>query len=141
MRLAGLSTFRELLHRTRDIVDEATRHRELPIEDLYEGLLAAGKSVPEVRVIFQLVSDTKHILELPGVETTRWKIRPLKMHWGFHMNLVTKQEFGAHVSCDGNLYDPGGAKAFLRQYLELLHGVVGNLDLPIQTGHMEPAAA
>jgi len=141
VRLHGLTTFRELLLRMRDVVEQATRHRELPLEDLRHSLTAAGKPAPEVRVIFQLVPKAKHALDLPGLEVDVWSLaaRAMTMPWGFTMNLVTKGSFEAQVSCDGNLYDPAGVQALLQDYRELLRKIVADPEMAIRVEARDPA--
>jgi len=137
MRFEGVHTFRQALRRMRDAVAQATRCQELPLEDLLQNLSAAGKPMPEIRVIFQMVPWQRILPKLQGVETTRWETGPLRMLWGFSM---TVDNSSAQAHFDGGLYDPLGSLSLLRDYKELLLQIVNQPDVIIRDEARNPVA-
>jgi len=84
------------------------------------------------------VPRQQHIPELAGLEVTRWQTGQLAMSWGFNLNLITHDSFGAHAAFDGNLYDPAGAQALIQAYQELLLQIVTYPDTLIRVETREP---
>ncbi|WP_225409747.1 non-ribosomal peptide synthase/polyketide synthase [Stigmatella hybrida] len=75
-RLTGVSTFRELLARVRDVTLEAYAHQELPFEKLVEALRPArhqGAS-PLFQVVLAIEPDPLTEHTLPGIELRRLEL-------------------------------------------------------------------
>ena len=121
-------TFRELLARVVEEMNQVALHQELPFEDLCQSLSAAGKLAPDVKVIFNYVhepADSCHLLDL---ETGPWDVvQTTLMPWGFIMRLMeTNGRLFCNPGCDGNLYDPAEMRRMVERYIALLEALLVN---------------
>ncbi len=132
LRLEGATTFRDVLQMTRDTVEQAVAHRELPMQDLQASLTAEGKVLPEIKAIFQFIPDSETTLQLPELEVERWKTPMQVMHWGLTINLVKLRALNLQAACDGNLYEPSEVKKLLQDYHELLQMIADDPCLDIR---------
>jgi acyl carrier protein len=132
IRLAGAATFREVLHHTRDVLEQASSRQDLPYADLQNTFHQAGKPAPDVRVIFQYVQYTTTYFALPGLEADRWVMdsKPA-MPWGCTMTMVKTSDLSMNTGMDGKLYDPAGLPILMRAYRELLQKAAADPHLPL----------
>src|SRR6185369_11030128 len=100
LRLGKAESSRDVLQRTRDVLEQATAHRELPMEDLQANLTAEGKTFPEVKAIFQFLPNSEATLQLRGLEVERWRTPMMIMHWGFNISLVKQEVLTIQVAFD-----------------------------------------
>jgi hypothetical protein len=126
---SGLS-FRDWVETVRSRAFETEARCELPYEDLYERIQAAGIRPPDVRIILAMSSD--HTEQSFGNIQVSHRAPPTgMMPWGCTIYVDERAPENCRVSFDAGLYRRNGMQEMLNRYLILLEAVAREPDLPV----------
>ncbi len=139
--LSGNPTFRELLHRVREVALDAYAHQDLPFEKLVEEL-APERDLsrnPLFDVMFALQNVPEQDLELPGLTLSSLEVDSGTAKF----NLTLLVEEGAEglkgtLEYNTDMFDPATIKRMLGHFQTLLESIVASpelrlSDLPLLT--------
>ena len=139
--LGGNPTFRELLHRVREVAMGAYAHQDLPFEKLVEELQPERtlSHAPLFQVMFAFQNMPRQSLELPGL-----KVSPLEVDSGtakFDLTLFLWEEAGGlrgTLEYNTDLFDEATISRMRGHFQTLLEGIVADpaqrlSDLPLLT--------
>lgn len=133
--LSGDPSFRELLHRVRDVALDAYAHSAVPFKTLVEKLQPdrdASRN-PMFQVMFELPTDPMPVLELPGLEPSRI-MGPLELNTGTSkcdLAFFVWEEDGGLIAAleyDTDLFDGATIERMLANFETLLSGCVSQPD-------------
>jgi pimeloyl-ACP methyl ester carboxylesterase/acyl carrier protein len=132
--LSNEPTFRELVHRARDLTLGAMSHPEVPFKLVLEHLESGsvGRQKPGIQAIFLFQKDF-----MQPATFGKMTVRPLR--WvspgvipDFALIVVERDEgICLHMEHNTNLFDIGTVRRFLRHFEVLLGSVIENPDTPI----------
>jgi acyl carrier protein len=125
-------TFREWLTDVRATVTAAEAHGDVPYEELSRELSAQRATLPEIRVIFNML--TYHpALRFADLQLTFGDRREQTMPWGFTIRLDPwNRSNGCRANFDAGIYDPAGVCEFVERYKKLLDAVSRQPDVPLR---------
>ncbi len=132
--LSGNPTFRELLHRVRQVALDAYDHQDLPFEKLVE-VLRPERHLdrhPLVQVMFQLLSIPFAKCQLPGVRLEQMPVNSgvAKTDLALHLR-VAGTELGGVLHYSTDLFDDATIGRMVGHLRVLLAGIVAHPDAPI----------
>ena len=138
-RLEGNPTFREFLHKVRDIVLSAYAHQDLPFEQLVAEL--QPERVPGRNPFFQAMLEVEEPawrhLEISGAQCTLLPVHNGTSKFDFSLRVIDDPEgFRLGLEFNTDLTDAETARGLLENYENLLRGAVNHpncavLDLPL----------
>ena len=128
-RLKGNPTFRELLHRIRELVFGAYAHQDLPFEQLVAELQperVPGRN-PFFQAMFEYEEPAWRRLEISGTECTLFPVHTGASKFDFSLQLIDDPEgFRLALEYNADLSDTETAKGLLEHYENLLQAVVND---------------
>jgi amino acid adenylation domain-containing protein len=143
--LSGEPTFRQLLHRVREVASEAYMHQDLPFERLVEELqperILSHSAL--FQVFFNMLNLGDHRLELPGCVAERFPTPAVESKFDLTL-YVRDQHGGLHFSLVYNtdLFGQERMAEMLAQWRQLLAQIVAQPDERIDRYSLvTPAAA
>nr|WP_037679926.1 non-ribosomal peptide synthetase [Streptomyces griseus] len=143
---SGNPTFRELLHRVRDVDLAAYAHQDVPFDLLVEAL-SPERTLARHPLFQVMLAFTGHTAEpapsLPGFDVTREPVETGAARFDLSLYLTERRnDDGSPAGVDGvaeystDLFDPATARRLTRQLVRLLTAVaadpdrrIGDLDL------------
>ncbi len=139
--LAGRPTFRELLHRTREVALEAYAHQDLPFEKLVEELRPERSlsHTPLFQVMFALQNAPPDALELPGLTLTPMALENRIAKFDLTLSLVEESgRLRGRLEYNTDLFDAATIARMAGHLQTLLEGIVADpeqrvSDLPLLT--------
>ncbi len=133
--LSGNPSFREFLHRMRNVALDAYTHQDLPFEKLVEDLRPRRdlNISPLFQVMFVLQNDPREDLKLKGVAASSVSINSETAKFDLLLSL-RENEFGlvGTLEYDTDLFDSTTIERMLGQFQTLLNGIVANPDQRLQ---------
>ncbi|MEV6859906.1 amino acid adenylation domain-containing protein [Streptosporangium subroseum] len=139
---SGEPTGRELLARTRDAVLDALTHRDVPFERIVEHLHPERSlaTTPIFQVLLNVLDDRPQALDFPGltVEHVQAPLRTAK----YDLNLAFVNEgeaYDGEFTYRTDLFDASTVRRMAGWYLNLLEGMLADLDAPAAAVPLEPA--
>ena len=145
--LSGNPTFRELLHRVRDVTLEAYAHQDLPFDKLVEELRPGRDhgQTPFFQVVFKLQDASTPKLELPELELDPVNSSVETMQFDLVLNVTqtqTARRIFTTLNYNTDLFDAGTMVRMLDHYLALLEGALEDpnqplLDIPLTPDRAE----
>lgn len=111
--------FRTWVATVRDRLYETETHAEIPYEELYDALRAAGLKPPPVRVTFSSSSDLPE-QHFGGLRLKRIAYPIGAMPWGCQFYIDERNPENCRVDFNADLYDRDGMKAMVDRYVRLL---------------------
>ncbi len=133
-RLSGVSTFRELLARVKEVALEAYAHQDVPFEKLVEVLRPArslGHS-PLFQVLLAIQPDPLPELELPGVKVRRLATPSLVAPFDLALALSeTKQGLAGRLEYSTDLFDAETAGRLVEHLHHLLESATAHASRPL----------
>jgi len=139
--LSGNPTFRELLHRVRDVCLGAYAHQDVPFERLVEELHVArdlGRN-PLFQVMFVLQNASLQAVELPGISLSPVDVDAGTTHFDVTLHIAdTEQGLVGTIAYNTDLFDAATITRMLGHFTTLLEAVTAAperrlSDLPILT--------
>ena len=110
---------REWVEIVRDSLFAAEAHGELPFEELYDQLRAAGIKPPRVRILFTMASDMGE--QRVGDLVIKRRPHPMpSMPWGCQVYVDQRVPENCRVDFDAGLYRRAGMQAMFDRYVRLL---------------------
>ncbi|WP_256973399.1 condensation domain-containing protein [Nostoc sp. T09] len=140
---SGNPTFRELLHRVREVTLGAYAHQELPFEKLVEELQQERdlSRHPLFQVVFSLQNTPIQALDLPGLRLSQFDFdsKTAKLDLEFHL-WQDLESFKGQVIYSTDLFDDITITRMLGHFQTLLDSIVANpeqrlTDLPLLTAN------
>ena len=140
--LAGEPTFRELLHRVKEVTLEAYAHQDVPFEVVVEQLQIERDMShnPLFQVMFILQNAPVHGTDLPGIRMESIDVHSGTSTFDITFSLSDGRE-GLHASVEYNidLFEEATIKRMLSHWQMILEAAVANPDqsialLPMLTG-------
>jgi len=129
--LSGDPTFRELLHRVREVALNAYTHQDLPFEKLVEELAPKRDlgANPLFQVLFALQDAPSASFELPGLQVVSRLGETGSTHFDLEIYLWEESEtLTCKVVYAADLFDPGTIVRMVEHYGRLLENVAANPD-------------
>ena len=127
-------TFRELLHRVRQVSLEAYDHQDLPFEKLVEELQPERhvNRSPLVQVLFQLLNLSEQELTLEGLELSALPAVSPRVRFDLELH-VWQQPRGlrGEVVYSTDLYEAATIERMMGHFVSLLEGIVADADQTI----------
>ena len=127
-------TFRELLHRVRQVSLEAYDHQDLPFEKLVEELQPERhvNRSPLVQVLFQLLNLSEQELTLEGLELSALPAVSPRVRFDLELH-VWQQPRGlrGEVVYSTDLYEAATIERMMGHFVSLLAGIVADADQTI----------
>lgn len=132
--LSGISTFRELLRREREITLGATAHQDLPFEKIVEELQPERSlsHMPIFQVMFVLQNVPRETLDLPGL-----KLSPVAVTGTvakFDLTLLMQESdagLDGYLEYNTDLFDHLTMQRMIGHFKALLESIVANPDLAL----------
>ena len=109
---------------------ETEAHAEVPLEELYEQLRAAGLRPPGIRILFTMSADMGE-QRVGGLTVSRRPYPVAKMPWGCQVHIDERAPENCRVDFDAGLYRRAGMQAMIDRYLRLLEVAARQPDLSI----------
>ncbi|WP_371783796.1 non-ribosomal peptide synthetase/MFS transporter [Streptosporangium subroseum] len=139
---SGEPTGRELLARTKDAVLDALTHRDVPFERIVEHLHPDRSlaTTPIFQVLLNVLDDRPQALDFPGltVEHVPAPLRTAK--YDLNLAFVNQgEEYGGEFTYRTDLFDESTVRRMAGWYLNLLEGMLADLDAPAAAVPLEPA--
>jgi len=135
--VSGNPTFRELLCRVRTECLEAYAHQDIPFEQLVEELHVPRElsHSPLVQTFFALQNVPRHVLEFPGLATSRMRVENLTAKFDLSLYMWEEEtgDLTGEVEYNIDLFDEGTIVRLTEHYQMLLEGSVADPDAPIAT--------
>lgn len=123
-------SFRNWVEIVRDRIFETETRAELPFEELYEQLRAAGLRPPSVRILFAMSSDfPEH--RFGGLTVTRRPYPVGKMPWGCQFYIDERAPENCRVDFDAGIYRREDMQGFVDRYLRLMEAAALQPGLPV----------
>jgi amino acid adenylation domain-containing protein/non-ribosomal peptide synthase protein (TIGR01720 family) len=129
--LSGNPTFRELLHRVREVTLDVYAHQELPFEKLVDELQPQRNLsyMPLFQVMFQLKNFPTPDLKLSGLALSLQEIDKGTTQCDLSLDMVEVGEtLQASVEYSTDLFDATTMTRMLGHFQTLLEGIVANPD-------------
>jgi acyl carrier protein len=118
------------LRTVRDQVFETEARSEIPYEELYEQLRAAGLKPSGVRIVFTMSSDLG-VQRFGGLTVTRRPYPLERMPWGCQVYIDERVPANSRVDFDAGYYPRTAMQAMVDRYLRLLDAASRQPDLTI----------
>ncbi len=133
--LSGNPSFREFLHRMRNVALDAYTHQDLPFEKLVEDLRPRRdlNISPLFQVMFVLQNDPREDLKLKDLAVSSVSINSETAKFDLLLSL-RENKFGlvGTLEYDTDLFDSTTIERMLGQFETLLNGIVANPDQRLQ---------
>ncbi|MFD1495207.1 amino acid adenylation domain-containing protein, partial [Streptosporangium lutulentum] len=138
---SGEPTGRELLARTKDSVLDALTHRDVPFERIVEHLHPERNlaTTPIFQVLLNVLDDPPRALDFPGlaVEHVQAPLRTAK--YDLNLAFVNQgEEYDGEFAYRTDLFDESTVRRMAGWYLNLLEGMLADLDAPAAAVPLEP---
>ncbi len=132
--LAGQPTFREVLHRVREVASEAYAHQEAPLHLVLSQMPEMDPSNSDLLVVFNFTERSRAALGLSGLKATRMQLNPPACFPPFHLYLTEEEEgLALRLAYARSLYPDDQIHRFLSSYRTLLEGLA-DLSAPRRHG-------
>ncbi|MBG0822839.1 amino acid adenylation domain-containing protein [Planomonospora sp. ID91781] len=138
---SGEPTGRELLARTRDAVLDALTHRDVPFERIVEHLHPERSLAvtPVFQVLLNVLDDRPAALDFPGLTAEPVQAAPRTAKYDLNLAFVNGGEaYDGELTYRTDLFDEATARRLTGWYLNLLEGVLADLDAPAAAVPLEP---
>jgi amino acid adenylation domain-containing protein len=133
--LSGNPTFRELIHRARDVAAGAFSHQDLPFELLVEHLKPERdrSRSPLFQILFVVHQYSgSEELALAGTETVDYPVAPGTTMYDLFLQLIElDNSFSGSIEYSTDLFETETIERMARHFATLLEGIVANPDAPI----------
>ncbi|GAA4231458.1 amino acid adenylation domain-containing protein [Streptosporangium album] len=138
---SGEPTGRELLARTKDAVLDALTHRDVPFERIVEHLHPERSlaTTPIFQVLLNVLDDPPRALDFPSLtaEPAQASLRTTK--YDLNLAFVNEgEEYDGELAYRTDLFDEPTARRMTSWYLNLLEGMLADLDAPAAAVPLEP---
>ncbi|MBD2385754.1 non-ribosomal peptide synthetase [Cylindrospermum sp. FACHB-282] len=134
--LGGAVSFREILHRVREVSISAYAHQDLPFERLVEELQPERNlsHAPFFQVMFQLQNTPATTLDLPDLSLLLVESNRETARFDLALSMTdTKQGLMGVMEHNTDLFDVATITRMLGHFQTLLEGIVANPDQLIST--------
>lgn len=139
--LSGNPTFRELLHRVREVLVGAEAHQDIPFEKLVEELHPQRDktSTPFFQVLLTLANGSEEEFDFPGLSISPLNAGVQKANFDLHLSVVNGHKgMRASFSYKTDLFESETITRMLGHFQVLLESIVAEpdrriLDLPLLT--------
>ncbi|TFI51134.1 non-ribosomal peptide synthetase [Mastigocladus laminosus UU774] len=126
--LSGNPSFRELLHRVRQVALEAYAHQDLPFEQLVEALQPERdvSYTPLFQVLFT-IENALQLPEIPGLNLNLLEVESPTAQFDLSLSMkITDQGLVASLEYNTDLFDAATITRMLKNFQTLLEGIVAN---------------
>ncbi|MGA9769977.1 MAG: amino acid adenylation domain-containing protein [Blastocatellia bacterium] len=133
--LSGDPTFRELVHRVREVTLEAYNHQDIPFEKLIEQIRPErlANRTPLFQVMFVLQNTPRSALRLPGLALSRYA-RAAQERANFDLTLFLSEDsdrLAGHLQYCADLFSEATISRVTDRFITLLEAVAANPDQPL----------
>ncbi|MFI7056323.1 amino acid adenylation domain-containing protein [Streptosporangium canum] len=138
---SGEPTGRELLARTNGAVLDALTHRDVPFERIVEHLHPERSlaTTPIFQVLLNVLDDRPRALDFPGLTTEQAPPPPLTTKYDLNLAFVNEgEEYDGELTYRTDLFDEPTVRRMAGWYLNLLEGMLADLDAPAAAVPLEP---
>ncbi|OUC97475.1 non-ribosomal peptide synthetase/MFS transporter [Streptosporangium minutum] len=138
---SGEPTGRELLARTNGAVLDALTHRDVPFERIVEHLHPDRSlaTTPIFQVLLNVLDDPPRPLEFPGLTAEHVQAPPRTAKYDLNLAFVNDgDEYDGELTYRTDLFDEATVRRMTRWYLNLLEGMLADLDAPAAAVPLEP---
>lgn len=133
--LSGNPTFRELMHKARDVAAGAFAHQDLPFELLVERLKPERdrSRTPLFQVLFVVHQYSgAEELTIPGAQTVDYPVSPGTTMYDLFLQLIElNNNFTGSVEFSTDLFERASIERMVEHLIRLLQGIAANLDARI----------
>ncbi|MEV4249304.1 amino acid adenylation domain-containing protein [Streptosporangium canum] len=139
---SGEPTGRELLARTNGAVLDALTHRDVPFERIVEHLHPERSlaTTPIFQVLLNVLDDRPRALDFPGLAVENAPPAPLTTKYDLNLAFVNEgEEYDGELTYRTDLFDEPTVRRMAGWYLNLLEGMLADLDAPAAAVPLEPA--
>ncbi|WP_051864468.1 non-ribosomal peptide synthetase/MFS transporter [Streptosporangium roseum] len=139
---SGEPTGRELLARTNGAVLDALTHRDVPFERIVEHLHPERSlaTTPIFQVLLNVLDDRPRALDFPGLAAEHAPPAPLTTKYDLNLAFVNEgEEYDGELTYRTDLFDEPTVRRMAGWYLNLLEGMLADLDAPAAAVPLEPA--
>ncbi len=133
-RVAGETSFRDLLMQVRRVALEAYAHQDVPFEQLVEALHPARSldRSPLFQVMFILQNARMEMPVLPGLEVTSVELDNSAAKFDLTLGAMEdRDELAVTMEYNTDLFDPDRVDRMLLHYRSLLEAAVADPDRPV----------
>ncbi|MEV4187943.1 amino acid adenylation domain-containing protein, partial [Streptosporangium canum] len=138
---SGEPTGRELLARTNGAVLDALTHRDVPFERIVEHLHPERSlaTTPIFQVLLNVLDDRPRALDFPGLTAEHAPPAPLTTKYDLNLAFVNEgEEYDGELTYRTDLFDEPTVRRMAGWYLNLLEGMLADLDAPVAAVPLEP---
>ncbi|GAA3134938.1 hypothetical protein GCM10010466_27230 [Planomonospora alba] len=138
---SGEPTGRELLARTRDAVLDALTHRDVPFERIVEHLHPERNlaTTPIFQALLNVLDDPPQALDFPGLAAQVVQAAPRTAKYDLNLAFVNDGEtYDGELTYRTDLFDEATVRRMTGWYLNLLEGMLADLDAPAAAVPLEP---
>jgi amino acid adenylation domain-containing protein len=138
--LSGNPSFRELMHKARDVAAGAFSHQDLPFELLVEHLKPARdrSRTPLFQILFVVhqYSGAEELI-ISGADTVDYPVAPGTTMYDLFLQLIElDNQFSGSIEYSTDLFEPETIERMTEHFTTLLEGIAANpnariLDLPM----------
>jgi amino acid adenylation domain-containing protein len=132
--LSGDPTFRELLQRTRTMVQGALANHDLPFEQVVDAVQPQRdlSRTPLFQVLFAFDRDASQHLEMRGVTMTAWEIDTQTSKFDLSLSLSERPDaLAGFIEYSTDLFDAVTITRLATHFQTLLEGVIADPDTPL----------
>ncbi|ACZ86273.1 non-ribosomal peptide synthetase/MFS transporter [Streptosporangium roseum] len=140
---SGEPTGRELLVRTKDAVLDALTHRDVPFERIVEHLHPERSlaTTPIFQALLNVLDDRPQALDFPGLTAEQAPPPPRTTKYDLNLAFVNEgEEYDGELTYRTDLFDGPTARRMAGWYLNLLEGMLADLDAPAAAVPLEPVS-
>ncbi|MER5425293.1 non-ribosomal peptide synthetase/MFS transporter [Streptosporangium roseum] len=140
---SGEPTGRELLARTKDAVLDALTHRDVPFERIVEHLHPERSlaTTPIFQALLNVLDDRPQVLDFPGLTVEQAPPPPRTAKYDLNLAFVNEgEEYDGELTYRTDLFDGPTARRMAGWYLNLLEGMLADLDAPAAAVPLEPVS-
>ncbi|MGV9773836.1 amino acid adenylation domain-containing protein [Streptosporangium sp. NPDC003464] len=138
---SGEPTGRELLARTKDAVLDALTHRDVPFERIVEHLHPERSlaTTPIFQALLNVLDDRPQVLDFPGLTAEQAPPAPRTTKYDLNLAFVNEgEEYDGELTYRTDLFDEATVRRMTGWYLNLLEGMLADLDAPAAAVPLEP---
>ncbi|SFI70432.1 amino acid adenylation domain-containing protein [Streptosporangium canum] len=138
---SGEPTGRELLARTNGAVLDALTHRDVPFERIVEHLHPERSlaTTPIFQALLNVLDDRPRALDFPGLVVEHAPPAPRTTKYDLNLAFVNEgEEYDGELTYRTDLFDEPTVRRMAGWYLNLLEGMLADLDAPAAAVPLEP---
>ncbi|MFI6888322.1 amino acid adenylation domain-containing protein [Streptosporangium canum] len=138
---SGEPTGRELLARTNGAVLDALTHRDVPFERIVEHLHPERSlaTTPIFQALLNVLDDRPRTLDFPGLVVEHAPPAPRTTKYDLNLAFVNEgEEYDGELTYRTDLFDEPTVRRMAGWYLNLLEGMLADLDAPAAAVPLEP---